>query len=81
MRTLKGLKDTVTGILTESVETPREQADRIISFLFEEDNLIVPPKQDFDLRLKMFNDFYDWHKSKGFITLKRDDFQAWLWTL
>lgn len=81
MRTLKGLSDTVTGILTESSETPREQADHIIGFMFEEDNLVMPPKQDHDLRLKMFNDFYEWHRSKGYITLKSDDFQEWLWTL
>tara|TARA_R110000851_G_scaffold321229_1_gene486488 strand:- start:329 stop:574 length:246 start_codon:yes stop_codon:yes gene_type:complete len=81
MRTLKGLSDTITGILTESSETPREQANHIIEFLFEEDNLVVPPKQDYDLRLKMYADFYEWHKEKGFITMKRDDFQEWLWTL
>lgn len=81
MRTLQSLSDTITGILTESEESAREQANHIIEFLFEEDNLVMPPKQDHDLRLKMFNDFYEWYKSKGFTALKSDDFQEWLWSL
>ena len=81
MQTLQSLSDVLTGMLIQSSETPREQANHIIEFLFEEDNLVMPPKQDHNLRLKMFNDFYDWHKEQGFVSFKRDDFQEWLLTL
>jgi len=28
-------------------------------------------------KLKMFNDFYEWHKKK-YVDIKRDDFEEWL---
>lgn len=83
MRTLEGLSNTITGIIISQKDekSPREIATYIIEMLFEEDNLVMPPKQDNDLRLKMFNDFFDWHKKKGFVSIKREDFQEWLWSL
>ncbi len=83
MRTIKGLTNTITGILITEKENKdkRKTANRIIEFLFEEDNLAVPPKQDHDLRLKMFGEFFEWYKSKEYKELKKDYFQEWLWTL
>ena len=79
MRTLKGITDTITGIIISGKDsTEREAANNIIEFLFEEDNLVVPPKQDFDLRQKMFDDFYEWFKLKNLTELKENHFEIWL---
>ena len=80
MRTLKGIENTITGIIICEKERkrPRDIAKEIIQTLFEEDNLVVPPRQDEDLRVKMFDDFFEWHKSMGFVSLKRDNYVEWL---
>ena len=80
MRTLRGLTNTITGILLEQkgIKNEHETAKYIIQYLFEEDNLVVPPKQDFDLRQKMFDDFYEWFKSKNLTELEENHFEIWL---
>jgi hypothetical protein len=79
MRTLSGIENTITGIiLAHKKNDARDMAKNIIQMLFEEDNLVVPPKQDEDLRIKMFDDFFEWHKSMGFVSLKRDDYVEWI---
>lgn len=83
MRTIQGLTDTITGIIAtnKKVLADRGIATEIIKMLFEEDNLVVPPKQDNDLRLQMFNDFMDWHEKQPYVSIKREDFKEWLWSL
>jgi hemerythrin-like domain-containing protein len=80
MRTIKELTNVLTGIIIseKNEKTEREIATHIIEFLFNEDNLIVPPKEDYDLRKKMFNDFFEWHKKQNYVSIKRDDFDEFL---
>lgn len=80
MRTTKELLNVLTGIIIseKDVKTEKEIANHILWFLFEEDNLVVPPKQDFDLRLKMFNDFCKWHKTTEYKEIKQSHFKEWL---
>ena len=81
MKSLEGLTNFIGGAITSELsdgKSSREIAQYLIQSLFEEDNLVLPPKQDFDLRLKMFNDFFDWHSKQGFVSFKREDFKEWL---
>ena len=80
MRTIKELTNVLCGIIIseKNEKTEREIAEHIIEFLFNEDNLVVPPKDDYDLRKKMYNDFFEWHKKQGYVSLKRDDFELYL---
>ncbi len=48
MRTLKGIKDTIVGIIKTDENNGKligETADNIIKFLLEENNLVVPPSE------------------------------------
>lgn len=80
MRTIKGLTDTISGIIITQKDNcePHKIAENIIEMLFKEDNLVLPPKEDYDLRLKLFDNFFDWHKNMGFISFKREDFKEYL---
>ena len=55
--------------LDESIKPYIEEAMEIYAKQQVKDNVVLPA---------VINGFYDWHKGKGYITLKRDDLEEYL---
>ena len=67
-RAEKNLQDALKLISEDNIEK-----DLLHDYVFD----ALKAVENFNLD-DVINGFYDWHKGKGYITLKRDDFEEYL---